>query len=333
MTLRVCRWSGAMLTDDEVVLCFEAAFARKPESQTVIDAHKSFSSSRELLTGLMRSEEFKSQNKIIDFPEKWVICKIDNGNKKMWVDLGDRFVSFGCLHDSYEPVETAFIRSNVKENMHVLDIGANIGWFTLLMAGLVGPMGRVNSFEPRNDTYYHLSLSVGVNDFTDRVRLFNFGLSDNPSVSRINWGTASDNRGGAFVSEQSDNSQFSSEEIGLVRLDDLSLRRVDFVKIDVEGFEPKAIAGGKNLIASNSPLILSEINFEQLQQRSGMSYSDFGDFMKSIGYSKYAMIEGTGAATVEEAANKGIDIINVAIWSDRRSCILTSPDQIPLPIW
>ncbi|WP_331326207.1 FkbM family methyltransferase [Methylobacterium fujisawaense] len=299
----------------------------------MIDAHKSFSTSRELLIALMRTEEFKSQNKIIDFPEKWMLCKIDNGSKKMWIDLGDRFVSFGCLHDNYEPVETTFIRSNVKENMHVLDIGANIGWFTLLMAGLVGPGGRVNSFEPRNDTYYHLSLSVGENEFTDRVRLFNFGLSDSPAVSRINWGTNSDNRGGAFVSEHLDGDQFSSEEIGLVRLDDLSLRRVDFVKIDVEGFEPKAIAGGKNLIGSNSPLMLSEINFDQLQQRSGMSYNDFGDFMKSLGYSKYAMIEGKGAATVEEAALKGIDIINVAIWSDRRSCILGSADQVPLPIW
>jgi hypothetical protein len=96
----------------------------------------------------------------------WVLAELDDGTR-LWIDLGDYGVSRSCMFGSYEPVETAFVRSMLKSGQNFIDIGANIGWFTMLAARIVGPSGRVYAFEPRPNTCERLRKSVSENGYSN----------------------------------------------------------------------------------------------------------------------------------------------------------------------
>lgn len=104
----------------------------------------------------------------------------------------------------------------------------------------------------------------------------------------------------------------------MARLDDLSIEKVSFIKIDVEGAEPSVFRGGKKLIARDKPVVLSEINFGQLRSMSGMSWSDYRSFLNGIGYDSFYLVDGKGAASVADAESRGIDVISIAMWSSDR---------------
>ena len=59
---------------------------------------------------LLSSDEFAAREKVIGHVSKWVITEIFDGSAKIWVDLADKYVAFGCLIDDYEPLETAAFR-------------------------------------------------------------------------------------------------------------------------------------------------------------------------------------------------------------------------------
>ena len=107
--------------------------------------------------------------------DKWVIAIIRDG-LRIWINLRDAHVSRGCLNDRYEPAETDFILSQLTKGDNFLDIGANIGWFTILAAHRVGATGRVIAFEPHSDINAALKNSVAENKFDDRVTVHRLAL-------------------------------------------------------------------------------------------------------------------------------------------------------------
>lgn len=81
------------------------------------------------------------------------------------------------LFGSWEATETAFLKRIVKSGDTVLDVGANIGYFTVLLSLLVGPSGRVFGIEPTQSTYEQLVKNVEINRL-DNVTLCRVALSD-----------------------------------------------------------------------------------------------------------------------------------------------------------
>ena len=95
---------------------------------------------------------------------KWVCTELRDG-LKLWVDLADIGVSAGCLLNDWEPSTTAFILAALGPGDVFVDVGANIGWFTILAAHRVGVSGHVWAFEPRPGTCGRLADSVSANGF------------------------------------------------------------------------------------------------------------------------------------------------------------------------
>lgn len=280
------------ITPEDVIAGFRMILGREPESEEAIRAHLSLGDLESLGKVLLASQEFKSKYLQSQLSEsKWVATEV-LGGYLMWVDLHDRYVSHGCLNDNWEPDETNFFVSRLHGGDTVLDIGANIGWFTLLAAKHVGPTGTVHSFEPRPITYSMLARTIAQNGLRSFVHPWEYALWDKTGELFINWSVNTDNPGGSFVTK-TDQVNLESVRVRAVKLDDL-LPDVapDVIKIDVEGAEPMVFAGARNALRRRKPVILSEIFPEQLKKVSNTSALQYISFMEDLGYRCYLLEKG-----------------------------------------
>lgn len=279
------------LTQEDVVTGFHMILGRGPESNEVVEAHLSLGSIENLGKALVSSQEFAAKYSQAQFAtSKWVVTPVLD-KYLMWIDLHDRYVSHGCLNDDWEPGESAFFASRLHEGDTVLDIGANIGWFTLLAAKHVGSTGIIHAFEPRPTTYNMLAKTIALNGLRSCVHLWEYALSDEAGELSINWGTNTDNPGGAFVTRDGLRQPgIESARVRAVRLDDLLPDIApDIIKIDVEGAEPLVFAGAANALKRRKPVILSELYPDQLERVSGKTASQYIRQMEEYGYGCYLL--------------------------------------------
>ncbi len=182
-----------------------------------------------------------------------------SGQRNVWgrqmsVPSADRHL-YATLHQwgFMGKEDRRFYEETVRPGMHVLDIGANIGVFTLLLARLAGPGGTVRAFEPAPDLYRALAASCAANDAAN-VTTFPFGLGevDEDRPLRRSAFNSGDNR----VSADASADEAGTERIRLRRGDGLLPAPItaDFIKIDVQGWELHALRGLRELIARSERL-------------------------------------------------------------------------------
>ncbi len=171
----------------------------------------------------------------------------------MWVDTRDRVIATRLVGEGvWEPAETAAFRARAREGMCVFDVGANIGYYTLLAARAVGPSGAVYAFEPEPRNFELLARNVAENGFTN-VRLFNAAVSSRPGSARLHLDDA--NFGAhAFEAASVRTSSGRSIDVAAVTLDGFAGDARGFpagvlVKVDVQGAEALVVAGGRGLLA------------------------------------------------------------------------------------
>ena len=165
-----------------------------------------------------------------------------------------------CIIDTgvFEPFSTEVVNTLVKPGDHVLDIGSNIGYYSVLLSKLVGPEGKVVCFEPTEHFGKVLRKNLQENQLAN-VELYKFGLSDKDQELEIEIGISS-----ATLHSVGKKKLFARENIKLTTLDTFlrnnSLERLDFIKIDVDGHEPFFLAGARETIDRFDPAILLEVN-------------------------------------------------------------------------
>jgi FkbM family methyltransferase len=193
------------------------------------------------------------------------------------------------LHDNmeislrpYEPIETEIVKTHVEKNNIVVDIGANIGYYTLLMAL---NQAKVFSYEPEPKNFKLLQKNVNLNNFSSNVKLYNKAVSNYNGFSKLFLAGATDLNGGVIVDRAKggapgmhtlSNNRFGSNSID-VEVTKLNLDKIDFAKIDVEGHELHVLEGMKILPTK----ILIEFNPLYLQA-SGKNYNDFFHFIEKF---------------------------------------------------
>ncbi len=163
----------------------------------------------------------------------------------------------------------------------ILDIGANIGLTTLLFAEL----GRsVHSFEPSPVTHGFLERNIARAQLTN-VTTHQYGLGAETFEATLTYAPA--DRTGAFVSHRTTASTgHTVETIAIRRLDEvtpeLGSGRIDFVKIDVEGFEADVIRGAANMLETHHPVAVLELNHWALNALQRTNVPDYFDFLCSV---------------------------------------------------
>jgi FkbM family methyltransferase len=137
-----------------------------------------------------------------------------------------------------------------------VDIGANVGTYTVLAAGAAG--ADVVSFEPIPSTFNHLVDNINVNGLTNLVRMHNVGLSSQPGVLRFSAGLDAENH----VISADESTLMDVTMVPVVGLDDtLGERRPKMIKMDVEGYETEVISGGEVTFgAEQLEVVLIELN-------------------------------------------------------------------------
>lgn len=299
---------------NDVIFAFRAILGREPESEKSIKSHLDFETIESLGQAIMRSQEFqaKAQRTIYSSESKWVATEVLNGFIQ-WIDLHDRFVSFGCLHNNWEPSESEYYVTKLDIGNTVLDIGANIGWFTLLAARKLGNLGQIHAFEPRPETLKMLKRTVFQNNLSN-VTVWPYALSDHDGSLNLVWSKNTDNPGGSFTVGGSevvgDN---ESAVVSAVRLDQLLPDIApDFIKIDVEGAEPRVFSCAKNAIRRRRPPILSELHPAQLAIVSGTTPAQYIEQMEDLGYKCYLLKDGNPTHRLKDfPENSKTDLVSV----------------------
>ncbi len=168
------------------------------------------------------------------------------------LDLGET-IDLSLFLGVYEPEVTAAIRRHARPGMIVLDIGANIGGHTLLLAGLVGAEGRVIAFEPTDYAFEKLKRNLALND-VPQVEPVKVALSDHRSgVQLVDFRSSWMTNGGRKDGVSS---------VRYERLDDWCrarrLGRIDLIKLDVDGNEFPLLEGGRDTISGSKPIFIME---------------------------------------------------------------------------
>jgi FkbM family methyltransferase len=185
------------------------------------------------------------------------------------------------IQGEFEPDMTRLFEALIKPGDIVLDVGANIGCTSILFAGKAK---HVYSFEPSPTTFRYLEENLRSAQLGN-VTATNIALGkENESKELV---FAANNRSGAFVSAQSTASDGHQVEwIHVMKGDDFvrrqEIHRVDFIKIDVEGFEKQVIEGLTETIARDHPAVVLELNHWCLNVFQRMSVPDFLDFLRAV---------------------------------------------------
>ncbi len=193
---------------------------------------------------------------------------------------------------NYDPPMTNVFTHMIKPGETVWDIGTERGWFTLLMASLVGEKGRVDSFEAFPPTVEKLKANVAINNFkwvhvngvavSDRNSKMWFVPPSNEVTHNISF--LQDCNGVGYLT---DIYKPGTIEINTINLDDYyereGIQRVSLIKIDIEGAEVSALKGAKRLIEKDKPVLAIEFN-RQTALRANSSIEELHELLKEYGY-------------------------------------------------
>jgi len=216
------------------------------------------------------------------------------------------YFSFKKRQDAHE---LAFIRKVLRPSSVVLDIGANIGFYTLNFSKLIGDNGKVYAFEPDLLNFKHLSDNLqGVAN----VLLHNMAVSNKDGELTM------------FVSHRLnvDNRTYepgkykSSYKVRSVSIDDMlpAGTKVDFIKMDIQGSEYLALQGMERTLKENPDcLLLCEYAPEYLLKCSGTTPQQFETYLKDLGFNLYFLRDGKLSAfePIVKAGNGDVYYENV----------------------
>lgn len=170
------------------------------------------------------------------------------------------------------------IKYYINKGDVVLDIGANIGYYTIMFSKLAG---MVYAFEPNKENYDILMENIKLNE-CDNVRCYNMAVGDVTGVHKL-W--ISDECMGMHRMYKSKYTTNNTEEVKIIKIDDvIRHQKISFVKIDVEGYEGKVLRGMNNLLKYNEKLTMWVEMTEEGEKEAGGSLKDTKAFLKNHGF-------------------------------------------------
>jgi len=199
------------------------------------------------------------------------------------LDLED-FIQRQMYFGAFEPDETRLVKKHLQPGMTFVDVGANVGYYTALAASkVVGRGGRVIAFEPSPYAFEKLH-SMVLGNKLKQVTAIQAGLSETGGNGKLYLGIGFHNHSPTMVAHENT----IATEVTVVSLDDeaarLGIKRIDLIKIDVEGHELKVLAGAKRLLSEGRiRAILCEFN-EGWLCKAGSSPRHLENIIREAGF-------------------------------------------------
>lgn len=194
----------------------------------------------------------------------------------------DPVIGKAVIGGCYEPEIVSLFHRHLKPGMNVVDIGANIGYFSILSASIVGTAGHVLAVEPNPENARLLEISRRANGF-QHLEIAMMAAGDANGLLILNAGES--NGTTASLSSNPDLLK-NATLVPSIRLDNLipRSRKIDFLKIDVEGAEKLALSGAMETLSSHRPIIVSEFSPLALPYFSGCTGEEYLGLLTGLGY-------------------------------------------------
>jgi len=259
------------------------------------------------------------------FPKAPVRRKLSFG---AWFLVGESHVDVALLNNEFESAEIKFVQKYLRPGMTALDIGAHHGLYTLLASKQVGPSGKVVAFEPSPRERKQLSRNVSLNSCAN-VRISPFALGSNRSETDLYLVDGGED-GCNSLRPPIVNSETHPVRVDVYPFDDiapeLGLRKVDFVKLDVEGAELDVLNGALGLLRTvPRPVLLVEV-YDIRTEPWGYKAREIVQFLARNGYGWFLLNEDGSLRSVET----GLDVYDanlVAVPEERAPEVLRSVES------
>ncbi|MBM4166174.1 MAG: FkbM family methyltransferase [Ignavibacteria bacterium] len=212
------------------------------------------------------------------------VTQIEIEGIKLFVDPEDEAIGkLFLVHTRYEPTETDLIKSILKSRMTLVDIGANIGYYSILASKCVGEKGKVFCFEPAPSNFSFLQRNIVANNARN-ITAVQKAVSDKKGTLEL------------FMDEhlsgghQIFNSGLKSKSVQVetISIDEFFQNqntKIDLLKIDIEGAEMYALKGMKQTFAANPQLKLVTEFYPTMIEQCGFSPQQYLNELRAIGFS------------------------------------------------
>jgi len=207
------------------------------------------------------------------FPTKTVLPILQGPLKgKKWIKGSS---INGCWLGTYELDKQVLFSKYLKSGMMVYDVGANVGYYSLLASLVIGMEGKVFSFEPLPENISYLKKHIELNNLKN-VKVIDRAVNDKFSKLRFTFG---DNRSAGHISNEGE------IEIETTSLDEFIKEGnplPDLIKMDIEGAEYDALVGAKELVKTKKPVIFLATHSNELRAKCLKLLTDHGYTISSI---------------------------------------------------
>lgn len=217
---------------------------------------------------------------------------IYNGSK-MLLTPRDWVQSHIFVFNAYEKAESDFILSLLSEQDTFIDIGANVGYYSMLVSKKI-TKGKIYSFEPEINNYQRLKHNIKINEAAN-ITAIHKACSDHNGMIVLS--VAKDDNKGMNSIFLSDEYKSHSQEIEAVKLDSFvkenNISKISLIKMDVEGAEFLALKGMKEVLVNLKPALVVEIVKDNLEA-AGSSVAEFYNYLYPLGYKSYQIDDKQG---------------------------------------
>lgn len=215
---------------------------------------------------------------------------VDARHGRFLVNENDTYVGRSLrLYGEWSEPEIWLFRQIARPGDVVIEAGANIGSHTVFLSKAVGDTGTVYAFEAARHTHQLLCANLALNEcFNVHARHQAVGdVAGNARFPQLNPKLAG-NFGGASMRDALHATDETTESVAMINLDGLDLPRVNFIKSDVEGFEPQVLAGARRTLEKHRPIVYLEIDFANGQ--SSGNRDALVELLGACGYAAYYFI-------------------------------------------
>lgn len=297
----------ATATEADILACFRLLLGRPPNPEEWRGHSSHAGAPLDTIVSLyLTSREFAQRGMMkpaIDPRVRLIECD----GFLLYIDEQDVAVGLQVMRGSFEPDVTKVFRQRLKPGMSVIDIGANIGYFAMLSASLVGVGGHVLAVEPNPRNARMLEASRRANGF-DQISVCQTAAGRALDLLVLN---TTHSNGTTSAANGAVEHLLDAETVACLPLDSLVARerRVDFIKVDVEGAEYNALLGCKGIVERDHPMIVSEFSPGMMGSISNISGPDYLRWLTGCGYN-LNVIQPDGSL---QAANTVQDVMDLYI--------------------
>ena len=188
--------------------------------------------------------------------------------KGWWLPDTDTDFDRWILDGEYQKHQRDTILKFINRTGNAIDIGAHVGFW---LKDMCNHFNYVYAFEPIEEVRQCLSRNVTAMNY----KTYSFGLGAKNDVINVNYNPTE--TGNTHASKD------GNQTITIRKLDDMNLPKIDYIKVDTEGFEIEVLKGGENMIKEYKPFVHVEVK-ERILQKQGISSNDVEDYLTSINY-------------------------------------------------